>query len=334
MARAYSWAAEAKRVERESAKRWRELERSARSQAKWEEKQRAAHDVSVYESKIQFLSSMHKDCGPVLNWQKIVLSPRPEQPQRLQTHEEPVLAAANGYKPSFFESLFGSDRKRRAQLQEAVVEAQRKDWETFAALQKHYEDALRRHEWETRVASGVLSGDLKAYQKVIDHMSPFAELIDSGMLVVVEDLRSSVVVLECSVDDSTVVPGEEKRLSANGKLIAKKLAAGTYWALYQDYVCGCALRVAREIFALLPLPRVVINVSLAGVDSSTGHQAALPILAASIPRETAARLNYESLDPSDSLKNFAHRMKFKKTSGFDAIDPMSADESFITTAAR
>lgn len=31
------------------------------------------------------------------------------------------------------------------------------------------------------------------------------------------------------------------------------------------------------------------------------------------------RLNFEHLDPSDALQNFPHKMKFKKTSGFENI---------------
>jgi hypothetical protein len=166
---------------------------------------------------------------------------------------------------------------------------------------------------------------------VITYLSPFSELTESGMNVSVAVLRHDVAVLRCVVDDESIVPQEEKKLSAAGKLQTKRIAAGTYWGLYQDYVCGCALRIAREVFALLPLPRVVVNVSRPGIDSATGHSRGMDILAVSIPREVAAKLHYNALDPSDSLVNFPHRMRFKKSSGFEPIEPIAADESFITT---
>jgi hypothetical protein len=74
--------------------------------------------------------------------------------------------------------------------------------------------------------------------------------------------------------------------------------------------------------------------NIAGVDSSTGHDAYLTILAASIPREIAETHNFDALDASDSFTNFSHRMKFKKSSGFEVVDSISADESFITTGRR
>jgi hypothetical protein len=67
------------------------------------------------------------------------------------------------------------------------------------------------------------------------------------------------------------------------------------------------------------------------LDSSTGHMRPDPILAVRFALESLARLNVKAIDPSDSLKNFPHRMKFKKTVGFDRIESMTADEQWVTT---
>ena len=133
------------------------------------------------------------------------------------------------------------------------------------------------------------------------YLSPFAELVYSGMNVAVDVLRQDVAVLRCMVRDNSAVPREEKKVSAKGKLTSKTMAVSMYWGVYQDYVCGCALRVARETFALLPVPRVVINVAIAGLDSSTGHDAESTILAVSVPREIAESersLDARALTPS------------------------------------
>jgi hypothetical protein len=55
------------------------------------------------------------------------------------------------------------------------------------------------------------------------------------------------------------------------------------------------------------------------------------ILAVHFTRGTLARLNFAAIDPSESLKNFPHRMKFKKTTGFDPVDEMTSDEQWVTT---
>jgi hypothetical protein len=215
-----------------------------------------------------------------------------------------------------------------------VAEAQHADAQAFAVAQAEHAQQMEQFAWEQRMANGIIGGDVAAYRAAIDHLAPFGELLDSGMNVGIETLRPDVGVFRCIVADDSVIPRDEKKLTAAGKLSVKPLAAGTYWATYQDFVCGCALRVAREVVALLPLQRVIVNVAVHGIDTSTGHHALLTILAISVPRETVGHLRYHSLDPSDALANFTHRMKFKKSTGFEIVEPITADESFVTTGGR
>ena len=51
------------------------------------------------------------------------------------------------------------------------------------------------------------------------------------------------------------------------------MAKGRFYEIYQHYLCGCALRIGRELFVLLPIDEVLINVITVGVDSRTGHDA-------------------------------------------------------------
>lgn len=382
MARTDPWIAHVRRVERESARRRRELAAHAKAQHAWEERQRAEYEVSVYENQVEFLLSIHKDSGPAWDWPTVVRRAPPSRPSQLNAferqvreamarampspplptkhYEQTARAEADAYSPTLLEKLFGGEQRRRAELEGRVDVARQHDAQAFAHAQAQYQlvieqwsrelataqqrdlEALKaelaqweldvqRHAWEQQAGQAVIAGNLDAYRTVLTYLSPFLELIESGMNVTVGALRHDVVVLRCLVDDDTIVPREKKELSAAGKLLTKSVPAGVYWALYQDYVCGCALRIAREVFALLPLPRVVVNVARTALDTSTGHMTGTDILAVSIPRETAATLRYETLDPSDSLTHFDHRMKFKKTSGFEPIEAMTADESFVRT---
>jgi len=115
--------------------------------------------------------------------------------------------------------------------------------------------------------------------------------------------------------------------------LSKEMPKIRYWALYQDHVCGCAIRIARDGFALLPIPRVVVNVATASLDTSTGHLTPTMILAVSFLRDALGRLNIDACDPSDAMVNFDHRMKFKKTSGFEAVEPTSASEAWMRSQA-
>jgi len=102
-------------------------------------------------------------------------------------------------------------------------------------------------------------------------------------------------------------------------------------ALYQDHVCSTSLRLAREVFALVPTRRVIVNVSDFRVDTADGNSKLTPILAVHFEPQSLQQLNFLALDPSDSMKNFNHRMAFKKTTGFARLEPYTADDSFASS---
>ena len=90
--------------------------------------------------------------------------------------------------------------------------------------------------------------------------------------------------------------------------------------LYQDYVCSVVLRVGREIFALLPVEYVRISAIANMLNTQIGLMEEKPILSVIIKPETLNKINFHTVDPSDCMRNFVHSMKFKKTSGFEAVD--------------
>jgi hypothetical protein len=62
------------------------------------------------------------------------------------------------------------------------------------------------------------------------------------------------------------------------------------------------------------------------LDPRTGFRDDQPVLSVALPRKTCEQINWEMVDPSDSMKNFVHRMKFKRSVGFDIIDPIRMNE--------
>jgi hypothetical protein len=128
------------------------------------------------------------------------------------------------------------------------------------------------------------------------------------------------------VNSDEVIPSEVKGLLKSGKLSVKKMPKTRFYELYQDYVCGCVLRVARELFALLPIEMVIVNAVGNLLNTQTGYMEEQPILSVAIPRKTLEGLNFEMLDPSDSMSNFIHRMTFRKTKGFSAVETLKPSD--------
>ncbi|GAA4213166.1 hypothetical protein GCM10022289_44920 [Pedobacter jeongneungensis] len=83
---------------------------------------------------------------------------------------------------------------------------------------------------------------------------------------------------------------------------------------YQDYVCSAAIRLASEVFALLPIQCVYVNAIADLLDSATGRIKPMPVLSVKFIKDNLGRLDFERIDCSDAMRNFVFRM------GFSAVE--------------
>lgn len=194
----------------------------------------------------------------------------------------------------------------------ATIEAERADVEKMRAL-----------------AAAVISGDCAAYAQAIQKLSPFAELATLGSSITFRFLDSKTAECELFVNGRDAIPAEVKSLTANGKLSKKAMPKSRLHEAYQDYVCGCVLRVAREALALLPVETAIVTAFVNVLGSKTGKDESIPVLSAAFPRNVIEGLEFERLDPSDCMENFTHRgdVKLSRKSGeFVSIVPLTPDD--------
>jgi hypothetical protein len=196
-----------------------------------------------------------------------------------------------------------------------------------AATQQQARFAHQRWEWFTGLARGILAGDRGAEQAALDHLGPFAALQELGSTLRVAATAAYCVEAWLVAHTADVVPTEQPSLTATGKLSRKKLSPTRYWAIYQDHVASAAFRVAREVFALLPVPLALVHVAIQVLDTSTGHTETRPILSVAFDREAFAKLDLDRIDPSDALAGFEHNMDFHATTGFAPIEVLEAHEA-------
>lgn len=180
--------------------------------------------------------------------------------------------------------------------------------------------------WKERksIAERVLVGDLTAYKEVFEEIAPFSEISDLGSSVQFRFENPNVIEITLTIRGQDAIPTETKTLLQSGKLSTKKMPEGQFYELYQDYICGCVLRVANETFALLPFQTVIVTAVGDVLNTESGHLEVKPLLSVVVPRSTLERLNLDALDPSDSMRNFVCRMEFKKTKGFMVVDKIEA----------
>lgn len=303
----------ARQSEREAARARRELLAHYQQMAAASELARAHYESQLFQNYLELIVSLHRDGWTKWDWVALANTPAPV-PSR--TREGAALHALQSYTPGVVDRTLGRDREIRARMESDVRAAREAD----AAEHQH---ELASWEWHARVGHGVLNGDLQAYLAVLDHLLPFDELDQLGVGVTVTAGAPWYVEAFVRVLDDQVVPNEDRKLTATGKITSKPMPKGTYWALYQDHVCSAALRVARELFALLPIRAALVHVAISSVSRSTGHDEVMPILSVQFDAERFASLALERVDASDAVQTFPHNMRFKKTSGFARIEHLA-----------
>lgn len=140
------------------------------------------------------------------------------------------------------------------------------------------------------VSAKVLSGDIDTYLQVINDIKPLNDLLNYG------------TGFEFGTD-SPLKMEVEFQINSDNIDISKNSTE------YQDYVCSVAIRVARDIFALLPVKNVIVHAT----DSETD------ILSVCFDKKTFSGLKFNLIDPSETINKFKHNMEFDGD-GFKCIE--------------
>ena len=303
-----------RRQQRDAQKRFRELERQAKEQAKLSVIEQARLEVESFENSLEVLLSIHKEQGGVWNWPELAAALPPHTPRKFARH---ALKA-----------------KQASDIQ-ALGEAHVRD-------EREYQEAIQSHatetsEWERmrNVARRILAGEPKAYTEVLVQFGGLSEISSLGSSLHFTAHNQKLIECGIKVSGQQAIPSELKTLTATGKVSVKPMPKARFHEIYQDYVCGCVLRVAREVFSLLPVETVLVTASADVLDSRSGQTVEQTVLSVALPRAGLERLNFEHLDPSDAIEDFLHRGDAKasrKSGEFERIVPLTPDDLPQTTS--
>lgn len=319
------------RQERDAARRQRELDKLMKERQKAEAAETAKLEVAEFENYLELLVSVHKQAGLAWDWQSSATALPPTAPTRSDEAERTARAARAAFVPGFFDRLFRQVDAKVAKLEGAIAAAQALDESVFVDATNKWRESHGAWEHERKVGQRVLARDGRTYAAALTYAGAFDEVSAYGASVTVTASTADAVVVHVEITDDEIVPTEVVKLTASGKLSSKAMPKGQYWDLYQDHVCSCAIRVASEVFAALPVDRVIVNTGSRQVSSATGHPELVTHLAVHFTRAELEKLNLDRIDPSDSMRNFSHHMQFAKTSGFKPVDPITLDDQFVTT---
>lgn len=120
------------------------------------------------------------------------------------------------------------------------------DWFEILSSRKPVDKLFNKEAWEYfhSVALKVCQGDIDTYLKVIQDINPYEDLLDYAEKF--EFGSDSADEMHVSFVAKTDVVDEND------------------YELFEDYVCACAVRVARDTFALLPIEKTHVTVEIEG----------------------------------------------------------------------
>ena len=321
-----SLAAAHRSSERQAATRYKHYATQVRAERGLAHGAPVPHSSESSENYIEMLSTLHRDAAISWNWSQIAASPPPAANREREAAAQGVLDA---YKPAFFERLLGQADKRHQEFASAVAHAR-------AADDAAWREVCEQWNWCQQVAQLILQGDLRAYRTAIEHFSPFEELEWLGMKVDVQINEPSLAVALVTVRDDAV-PMMEYKVLASGRVSPKEMPRTRYRELCQAYVCSAAIRVARELFSLLPIPRVLVHAVAVRLDPATGHSGPRTLLSVDFDRERLLNVNFDRIEPSFAVESFRHAMDFKKSVGLlpvEALEPLAQLSSLDEAPAR
>lgn len=284
----------------------------------------AKEEVENFGNYINMLKSLHLKCEESIEWESILNSKEPSEPIYDKSKEEIAERNFAKYNPSFVDKIFKTDSKKLKELEEKIKIAKEEGKKYYEEKVKEYNEQVAEIQEIKKIAEKVLQKDKSIYDKVINEMLPFSDIENIGSVINFKVLSQDLMEVELKGFEEEVIPKNEKTLLKTGKVSSKPYSMGRYYEIYQDYICSATIRIAREIFAVLPIEKVIINCFAEELNTATGNKEEICILSIMITKKELEKLNVEKIDPSESLKNFVHNMNFKKTSGMKCVDKLDS----------
>lgn len=255
---------------------------------------------------------LHTNCGPTIAWNKIANRMRPFEGE-IGPAEFDAIRKKENYKPTFLEKITGKDKKNLISLDEEIKNARLKDF-----------NVLEQWKLKRERAEAILNKDIDAYLKVISETNPFEEVAEYGSEFEFGTDDPDVMYVRFDSNGRDVVPEQALKINERGKISKRKLTKTEYYDILQDYICSCSIKIARELFAILPISHVIINVEETISDDILSISRKDTVLSVDFSRSSLQTVSSFNMDPSELIEQYSdeYHMDFLKTKGFKAVKPI------------
>ena len=169
------------------------------------------------------------------------------------------------------------------------------DWTEVLVSPTAPDESYNNDMWEYyhKVAPKILAGDIDAYLQLIYEVNPLDDLLMYGSNFEFGTDEPQKMEVEFAVNETALSDAR------------KQMNNLEYNDLLQDYVCSTCIRIARDMFALLPIETTVVHATLNG-DT---------VVSVSFDRNNLSKIRFGYIDPSDTLSKFKHNMDYSPSRG-------------------
>lgn len=299
----------------------REAERHEKDLQKVALERSNARDIEELETYINQVTSLHHETVDVWDWVEVAKRPKPKADAEEWMKSDAIRQQLTRHDGRFVQWLQGKGHETRAALDRAMEIARTlNQTQLLARLEPYHADFVR---WETEqiAAHGLLNGDDTIILSVIRQQQTLSRIHKLG-----RELGFSVqngdVHAVLTLHDLSIVPDFQFKYLPSGKLTEVKMPREKMLKLYRAYVASAALKVASDLFALLPHKEVFVSCIGSMFDPATEREEKWPVLSVKYGRERVKLLDMEKTDPVAALKLFEHAETFHPVNGMARVIPI------------
>ena len=270
--------------------------------------------LTAWKSYVANLQSVHKNCIASVDWDRIKRSRKPREPRKTRTNEfEAQLKLAN-FTPSVLDKISRATQKKINRLKREIDLAKIKDREENDQRYGEYLDDLRNWQDLQEISKGIQKNRTDSYNSALQYFKPFAAIQEYGDDIIY-NFNDNTLEIELHVYTDKIIPKYELIQTASGKLYKRMLTPAKMQQLYQNHVYSSSLKIAREVFAYLPLDQVVVNTINANnsVISTSDMQ---PVFTVSFDPKTIENLTTDDIETTDDMLHFVDSMQENQTPVF------------------
>jgi len=274
-----------------------------------------------YNSYIDSLLYIHKESSAAVDWEQFTEQAEPKLPVRLSLNQDIAEKEHEAYEPTVLDKMLGQSKKKKKDLIKNAEQARRYDDLIYNAALREFRNEHQDWVKGQLIGKGIREGDPVAFQQAIEFFNPLYPLIQLGAKLHFESLNDTMIV-HLHLCPEQIIPDYLVSQTASGKLLKTKMPEFKFNEICHHHVSACALRTGREIFALLPVKTVFVNI-YSYVPAKAEANEKRVILSVKFTRTELLELDFMTAGAADYLAHFTHNIDFSLVTGFSHAIPLT-----------